>query len=1700
MPFPFRHALSSGSVPDRFPGRVLLGLLLVGVGTALLSLSSARAQTVSDLDPVAGVPDTTLRVYGTNLDGLTTSDVTIGGLAVSSILGTVESTLTSNLLTVQVPSSGLEGPQAVQVGDQTAARRFTVVTGGPAAFSESTTFFSDEDNASSPRAVARGDIDGDGDLDLVLGLGATGEVLWFENDGAGSFEDARTITSGLNSPRDIVLADVVDDQDASSARDGALDVVVAGGENADGDSSDDVIRVFPNQRTGPEDVSFGSQTIVQSSPVDDVRGLAAGDIDADGDVDLVSVSDDNDRLVRHRNDDSTFTSDGIETLSDPRTVALTDLDGDDRLDIVTAEHTSSGTVLRLDGNGDGTFASSELIISDLNITDPVDLDVADFSGNAAPGVVVATEGTGEAIVIRNTDSGFSQLGVAGTSGPTTTVHAADISEGDARPEVIFGNADTQEMTWHSSSGSFGGSTTMATMAGTPTDVVTADLDGDGDLDPVVLTRSSDRATLFPNGAAAPSLVSFPPDTTIDEDTQAGPLSFTVNDLDNTEEDLSVTGTSSNPALVPDANVVIGSDGPDSTLTVTPRPDSNGTATITVSVDDGTTVISDALTLTVDPVNDPPTIGPIADQTTDEDTPLTVSFSVSDLETALSTSDLSITSSNRDLVRAGDVTLSGPDSDGVASATIDPRPDSNGTATLTVTVADEEGLSASEDFGLTVAPVNDPPALETNAGLSMPSQDTVAVTESQLTAVDVDDAPGDVVFTLASAPTQGDLLVNSTALADGDTFTQQQINEDAVAYAHTGTGADSLALDLADDAGATGVTGAIFSIDIGTENVAPTLETNDGLTLDEDTEAAITTDHLLASDPDDAPADVRFTVTSGPEHGRLTGADTTLADGDAFTLQDLSDETVVYAPDANYNGADSLSFTLSDEDTTSVTAETFAITVTPVNDPPVVATNDTLRVQKGASAPIDSTRLRAGDPDDAPSALLYTIDTPPDHGRLRLNGEPLGSSFTQADVNDGLLTYAHDSSATRADAVAFTVTDQFGEGLSVSDTLDVTIEVVDLAVDRDTARAGLVSTDAADTLRLDVTNTGTVALTALQAAFVDADVPDATAAPDDFAVASGLDAPLPPGETRPVRVTLAPSAPGLRAATLRLTTAEGAEIRSTLIGRGLGLSVRAEAPARGTAATVDLTVEGGYRPGRDSLFARRGGTAPFRAVPLAVAAEGPPLELTAQVPDSLVTARGVDYYLRLSNADGTLTVPPAADRGPRHLPVRFEQLEAPFALQPEQYRMVSVPAAPTEGVKAALETAYGRYDPAVWRLERWNGRDATYRSFPRIEQLRPGRAFWLVTAGANDLALPAGQTVDADTTWQIPLRAGWNQVGTPFGFAVPWDTVRAASGLAPAAVDGPIAYRDSAYTPSDRLRPWNGYFVFSAEADTLRIPPVGPAALKTSTAPPQTTAAAPDTATSRYELRVEALGASGRAATTLALRRGARTGRDRYDRAQPPPLRTGPRLGALVSTGDRSVPHAYSARPLRTASKQGTSANGQHWTLRLHRPASDAETTEDAPPLTLRLTENGERPAGWTRYVLDLSRDTRIADGAALALDPGETRRLKVIVGTASYAEQASGDVSLSSLETGLRGSYPNPFTDRATIEYVLGEGQDVTIQIYNVLGQRVRTLVDAPKTAGVHRVEWNGQNRYGTTVGSGVYFYRLQAGDTSETRKMVLVR
>ena len=88
----------------------------------------------------------------------------------------------------------------------------------------------------------------------------------------------------------------------------------------------------------------------------------------------------------------------------------------------------------------------------------------------------------------------------------------------------------------------------------------------------------------------------------------------------------------------------------------------------------------------------------------------------------------------------------------------------------------------------------------------------------------------------------------------------------------------------------------------------------------------------------------------------------------------------------------------------------------------------------------------------------------------------------------------------------------------------------------------------------------------------------------------------------------------------------------------------------------------------------------------------------------------------------------------------------------------------------------------------------------------------------------------------------------------------------------------------------------------------------------------------------------------------------------------------------------------------------------------------------------------------------------------------------------------------LEANYPNPFNPATVISYQLSVVSDVKLTIYNLLGEKVATLVDARQNAGRHQVRWDGRDRSGRPVSSGVYIYRLKAGEFQQSRKMILLR
>jgi hypothetical protein len=106
---------------------------------------------------------------------------------------------------------------------------------------------------------------------------------------------------------------------------------------------------------------------------------------------------------------------------------------------------------------------------------------------------------------------------------------------------------------------------------------------------------------------------------------------------------------------------------------------------------------------------------------------------------------------------------------------------------------------------------------------------------------------------------------------------------------------------------------------------------------------------------------------------------------------------------------------------------------------------------------------------------------------------------------------------------------------------------------------------------------------------------------------------------------------------------------------------------------------------------------------------------------------------------------------------------------------------------------------------------------------------------------------------------------------------------------------------------------------------------------------------------------------------------------------------------------------------------------------------------------------------------------------------------AAAASAEEGEVTIPDVVS-LDQNYPNPFGGTTRIAYGLPVAGHVTLSIYNVMGQRVRTLVDTYQQAGYREVHWDGRDEEGSPVSEGIYFYGLKVADRSKIRKMIFLR
>ena len=461
--------------------------------------------------------------------------------------------------------------------------------------------------------------------------------------------------------------------------------------------------------------------------------------------------------------------------------------------------------------------------------------------------------------------------------------------------------------------------------------------------------------------------------------------------------------------------------------------------------------------------------------------------------------------------------------------------------------------------------------------------------------------------------------------------------------------------------------------------------------------------------------------------------------------------------------------------------------------------------------------------------------------------------------------------------------------------------------------------------------------------------------------------------------------------------------------------------------------------------------------------------------SLVTIRNFQAFIRgednmgFSSESDVLT--PSVRFDETELSTVIADSRYPEGIPPKHWRMVSFPGDLDESA-ISKSKAEGH---VFYKLDLDEG-DWTV---PDLIHL--GQAYWFKHLYDDPVPFdPGSGTAIPLEPFVITLKQGWNMVGSPFAFPV-----QAAAN--PEDVSALYFYGDS--TGKDgwedqgyEMDPWAGYAVnSSADGATLELFPFTDDDADDSAA---------RIASSGWRLN---LAVDGKKFFDRTGRIGrderASEGKDGMDTPGLPSLEGG--LSLVMSLNDNDN-YTY-ASDIRSAEEQ----NGV-WDLRL--------TADGEPgPVSISAEFDGLIPDGLVAALVDIQARKIYDDVTAQAIMIDDrldlAYDLKIAAGDVAYVQAAVLKILADiPAEFALGQNYPNPFNPVTRLDYTLPRRSRVMIQVYNILGQEVVTLVNGEQPYGQHTAVWHGLDRFGKPAASGVYFSELRVGNFRQSKKMVLLK
>jgi hypothetical protein len=554
--------------------------------------------------------------------------------------------------------------------------------------------------------------------------------------------------------------------------------------------------------------------------------------------------------------------------------------------------------------------------ADLGWTLSAPFSCPDIAGNAPSISAIADQSinvnasTGALpFTLTDADTALNSLTLSRSSSNTTLVPVANI--------VFGGSGGSRTVTVTPASGQSGSATITLTVS-----------DGtfsDQEIFVVTVTAAN----------TAPTIQTDIADQSIDEDGSTGSLSFAIDDAETAESSLTVTRASSNTTLVPLGNVVLGGSGANRTVTVTPAANRSGTATITITVSDGSLSDTETFAVNVASVNDAPTLNAISNRSIAENaSQQTITLSgISAGPSESQTLAVTATSNNTALIPNPTVIYSSASSSG--SIRFTPVPDESGSATVTVTVTDNGdtangGVNTfSRTFDVTVnAAANTAPTSTQIANQSIAQNASTGALA--FTVGDAETAAGSLAVSGTSSNTT---LVPNANIVFGGSGANRTVS---VSPAANQSGSTTITYRVSDGTVTTSKTFTLAVASSGGGNTPPTVTQIGDQDIDEDG-----TTGALAFTVGDAQSAVSALEISATSNNTDLVPDASIVLGGSG-----GGRTIAVTPAADQFGSATITYAVSDgEDTTT---RQFTIVVDSVNDAPTLGSIANQTVNANAS--------------------------------------------------------------------------------------------------------------------------------------------------------------------------------------------------------------------------------------------------------------------------------------------------------------------------------------------------------------------------------------------------------------------------------------------------------------------------------------------------------------------------------------------------------------------------------------------------------------------------------------------------------------------------------------------------------------------------------------------------------------------------------